>query len=101
MDAGLLTAAPTGRVRLPSPQRYEARLLTPDELEHLANTIRAPWRAMVLTAAYATLRIGEAAGLRRIDIDAHAGTLRVANSLVEVSGRLIEGRRRQRPGDGQ
>jgi len=90
MDAGLLAAAPTGSACLPRAQRHEARLLTPDELEHLASTIRPPWRAMVLTA-YATLRIGEAAGLRRIDIDVEAGTLRVANSLVEVSGRLIEG----------
>ena len=91
MDAGLVTAAPTGRIRLPRPQRYEARFLTPDELEHLAGIIRAPWRAMVLTAAYATVRIGEAAGLRRVDVDRLHGTLRVANSLVEVSGRLIEG----------
>ncbi len=91
VDARLIAAAPTGRVRLPRPQRYEARLLTPDELEHLANTLRVPWRAMVLTTAYATLRIGEAAGLRRVDVDPLHGTLRVANSLVEVSGRLIEG----------
>jgi integrase len=37
------------------------------------------------------LRIGEAAGLHRADIDPLAGTLKVANSLVEVHGRLVEG----------
>ncbi len=46
---------------------------------------------MVLTLAYATLRIGEAAGLRRTDLDVEAGTLRVASSVVEVGGKLIEG----------
>ncbi len=91
MDAGLIAASPTGDVCLPRPQHHEARLLTPVELEHLAASIRAPWRAMVLTLGYPTLRIGEGAGLRRIDIDVEAGTLRVANSLVEVSERLIEG----------
>ena len=64
VDAGLLAAAPTSRIRLPRRERYEARFLTAEELEHLAEVIREPWRAMVLTLAYATLRIGEAAGLR-------------------------------------
>jgi len=90
-DAGILAAAPTSRIGLPRPQRYEARFLTAVELEHLANVIRSPWRAMVLTTAYATLRIGEAAGLRRSDVDPGAGTLRVANNLVRVGGGIIEG----------
>ena len=46
---------------------------------------------MVLTLAYATLRVGEAARLRRADLDVEAGTLRVANNVVEVGGKLIEG----------
>jgi len=39
----------------------------------------------------ATLRIGEASGLRRSDIDIVAGTTRVANNVVEVAGKLHEG----------
>ena len=91
VDAGLLAAAPTSRIRLPRRERYEARFLTADELEHLAEVIREPWRSMVLALAYATLRIGEVAGLRRIDVDPAAGTLRVANNLVQVHSKLIEG----------
>jgi integrase len=91
VDAGLLAVAPTGRVRLPRRVRYEARFLTAAELERLADTIREPWRAMVLVTAYATLRIGEAAGLRRADVDLAAGTVRVANNLVWVRGQPIEG----------
>jgi integrase len=51
-----------------------------------------PVRAVLaLVMAWATLRIGEAAGLRRTGVDPLTGTLTVANSLVEVHGRLIEG----------
>ena len=46
---------------------------------------------MVLTMAWATLRIGEATGLRRSDVDVAAGTIRVANNVVEVAGKLNEG----------
>ena len=67
------------------------RFLTPVELELLADTITERYRSMVLTMAWATLRIGEAMGLRRSDLDLSAGTLRVANNLVEVAGRLHEG----------
>jgi integrase len=41
--------------------------------------------------AWATLRIGEAIGLRRSDLDLHRGRLRVANNVVEVAGKLHEG----------
>jgi integrase len=91
VDNGLIVANPAGRVRLPRLDRPEMGFLTPAELELLADTIDIGYRAMVLTMAWATLRIGEAAGLRRADVDAAAGTLRVANNLVEVSGRLHEG----------
>ena len=91
VDSGLLAANPASRVRLPRPQRFEAHFLTPDELELLASVIAPRYRAMVLVMAWGTLRIGEAAGLRRIDLDLAAGRLRVANNVVEVGSRLHEG----------
>jgi len=91
VDGALIIANPAARTRLPRLDRPEMRFLTPAELESLADTIDTRYRAMVLTMAWATLRIGEAAGLRRADVDAVAGTLRVANNLVEVSGRSHEG----------
>jgi len=91
VDEGLLPASPAQRVRLPRPRRYEARFLTPDELEALENAIAPAYRAMVLTMAWATLRLGEAAGLRRADLDLRSGRLRVANNLVEILGQLHEG----------
>ena len=91
VDTGLIAVNPAARVRLPRISRVEMRFLTPVELELLADTITERYRSMVLTMAWATLRIGEAMGLRRSDLDLAAGTLRVANNLVEVGGQLHEG----------
>jgi integrase len=91
VDLGLIVASPTERARLPRVSRAEMRFLTPAELERLADIIDERYRAMVLTMAWATLRIGEATGLRRSDVDLVAGTIRVANNVVEVAGKLHEG----------
>jgi integrase len=90
-DRELIAANPAERARLPRLARSEMRFLAPPELERLAVAMTERYRAMVLVMAYATLRIGEAAGLRRADLDLLAGTLRVANNLVELRGQLIEG----------
>jgi integrase len=91
VDNRLLAMNPSERIVLPRRQQFEARFLTPDELELLAATIHERSRAMVLVMAWATLRIGEAMGLRRIDLDLNVGRLRVANNLVEVAGKHYEG----------
>jgi integrase len=91
VDLGALAVTPATRIRLPRISRPEMRFLTPAELEHVATVIAARWRAMVLTMAWATLRMGEAAGLRRVDVDPVAGTVRVANNVTDVRGKLIEG----------
>ncbi|MCU1495996.1 MAG: Phage integrase [Acidimicrobiaceae bacterium] len=91
VDIRALNRNPSDRTRLPRRQRFEAKFLTADELEHLASTVEPRSRAMVLVMAWATLRIGEATGLRRSDIDLLTGRLRVANNVVEVAGTLHEG----------
>ena len=91
VDARRLNINPSDRTRLPRRQRFEARFLTADELECLASTVEPRSRAMVLVMAWATLRIGEATGLRKSDLDLHHGRLRVANNVVEVAGKLHEG----------
>ncbi len=91
VDTRGLSVDPSERTRLPRRQRFEARFLTPDELERLASMIDPRSQAMVLVMAWATLGIGEAIGLRRSDLDLQTGRLRVANNVVEVSGRLHEG----------
>jgi hypothetical protein len=44
------------------------------------------------------LRISEAAGLRRKDVDLAAGTIRIENNAVQVLGRVIEGPPKTRAG---
>jgi len=91
VDNRLIATNPSDRTAMPRRQQFEARFLTPDELELLADTIHADSRAMVLLMAWATLRIGEALGLRRLDLDLKARRMRIANNLVEVAGRRYEG----------
>jgi integrase len=49
----------------------------------LAGLIPARFRALVLLAAFSSLRYGELAALRRSDIDSQCGTITVRASLVE------------------
>ena len=98
VDNRMLPLNPSDRITLPRRQPFEARFLRPDELEMLASTVDESSRAAVLIMAWATLRIGEVLGLRRIDLDLNAGRLRVANNLVEVGSRLHEGPPKTRAG---
>ena len=91
VDSGLIGTNPAKGAKLPRRQQEEAHFLDTAELEFLADTIDVRYRAMVLVMAWATLRIGEAAGLRRRDLDLRAGRLTVANNVVEVAGKLHEG----------
>ena len=56
-----------------------------------ANTINPRYRALVLLAAYAGLRIGEMAALRVSDIDFLRRTLTVDEGVREPGGRLEVG----------
>jgi integrase len=91
VERGMLPANPARGVKLPRLVQLEASFLTTAELERLADAIDGRYRAMVLTMAWGTLRIGEAAGLRRVDVDIAAGSIRVANNVVQVRYRPVEG----------
>jgi integrase len=90
VERGIIAASPAKGVQLPRIVRTEARFLTPSELERLASAIQPRYRAMVLVM-WGTLRIGEASGLRRSDVNLDAGTIRIENNAVQVLGRPIEG----------
>ena len=56
---------------------------------HITDTGSAPWagyKALILVGAYAGLRWGEAAGLRRRDIDPLRSRIRVTGTAVQVRG---------------
>ena len=57
------------------------------------------YRALVLLAAFASLRWGEATALRRGDLDLEAGTVRIRAAFAErSSGELVLGPPRSRAG---
>ena len=49
------------------------------------------YRVLVLLAAFGSLRWGELAALRRYDVDADQGTVRVERSLMELRGGYLFG----------
>ena len=68
-------------IRAPS-----GRCSQPEEAIAIANTIDARWTTLVLVAAFAGLRWGELAELRRRDLDIERRTIRVDRAVVELAG---------------
>jgi integrase len=64
------------------------RFLSPDGIQHLADTIDAHHRTLILLAAYTGLRWGEAVGLHLDDLNLLGRTLTVSRTLSEVRGQL-------------
>lgn len=66
-------------------------VLTPGELDALAGHMPERFRALVMLAAWCSLRFGEAAELRRGDIDLEGGVVHVRRGVVRVNGQTITG----------
>ncbi len=88
---GLIPANPAAKARPPRPERKAPRVLNAMEVEALAAAIDPRFRAMVLLAAYAGLRLGECAALRRGRVDVLRRRVSVTEALAEVRGRLMLG----------
>ena len=88
VDADLLTKSPV-RIRtlgLDRVVRRERPTLDAAQLERLADTVPARYRVVVLLAGVVGLRWGEAVGLRIRDVDFLRRTLRIEQTVEEVSG---------------
>jgi integrase len=79
---------PATAVPLPTERQKPARYLSQAEVERLVDEMPRQYRALVLVGAYAGLRWGEAAGLRRRDIDPLRSRIRVSHTAVELRGRV-------------
>ena len=82
-----LATNPVAGIALPKVEREEMAFLEPGQVATLAEVIDSRFRAMVLTAAYGGLRLGEMGALRRSRIDLLRGRVDVVETLVEVGGR--------------
>ncbi|MFJ7910022.1 tyrosine-type recombinase/integrase [Kitasatospora sp. NPDC096204] len=77
----------------------ERPVLSVTEVFAVAGAITPRWRALVLIAAFTTLRFGELAALRRRDVDLEARVLRVRRNQAELySGRLYDKAPKSRAG---
>jgi integrase len=86
VDDGIVQRNPC-RVRGAGQDRSPERpVLSVGEVVALAKVMPERYRALVLLAAFGSLRWGELAALRRCDIDAEHGTIRVERSLTELAG---------------
>ena len=81
---GRLTTNLADAVPLPTERPRPARY--PSEVERLVAAMPRRYKALILVGAYAGLRWGEAAGLRRRDIDPLRSRIRVTGTAVQVRG---------------
>ena len=79
---------PATAIPLPTERQKPARYLSQIEVERLVDEMPRQYRALVLVGAYAGLRWGEAAGLRRRDIDPLRSRIHVVHTAVELRGRV-------------
>ncbi|WP_324164494.1 site-specific integrase [Amycolatopsis sp.] len=88
------------RVRGADREHPDARpVLTVAQVFELADRLPNRFRALVLLAAFTSLRWGEVTALRRCDIGEDASWIRISQALVEVPGRgLIVGPPKSRAG---
>ena len=65
-------------------KQRESVALSPGELSRLAESMPERWRAPTLVSGWCGLRVGEAAGLRRGDVDLDEELLRVAQTARHI-----------------
>ena len=84
----LLGRSPCRNVALPRVRPPDRVVLSPVELDQLADAVPSRYRALILVAGVLGLRWGEAVGLRVRDVDFLRRTVTVAQTVEEVGGQL-------------
>jgi integrase len=91
VDGGLLAISPASRIRLPKASTRPMHVLTPAEIERLAEAICPPYGTLIRFAAWAGLRFGELAGLKVGRLDLLSGKVAVVETITQVRGKLHTG----------
>jgi integrase len=91
VETGLIARSPCVLRGAGTERHPEMRIATPEQVASIAAAVGPRWEALVFVAAYAGLRWGELAGLRRRDVNLEAGSLTVVRQLTEVNGTLAFG----------
>jgi integrase len=90
VDAEAIARNPATRVPTPRIEQERPWVLTMDEVDALAEAVPDRYRALVLLAAYGSLRWSELVALRVDRLSPSRDRVRVVEKIVE-SGRLIRG----------
>lgn len=88
VEARIIGQSPCRTIRLPRIQRTEQQFLTVDEIERLVEAAPAPYRALILSAAYLGCRWGELAGLQRASLNLLKREVSIVGTLEDVKGRV-------------
>jgi integrase len=86
LQMGVVVGDPWVGVRVPRPVRHEMRFLDVGQVDDLAESVGPFYGALVFVLAYGGLRWGEAAGLRRRNVDLLARQVVVVEQLLELPG---------------
>ena len=88
----VMAADPSEGVTLPRARRAEAAMVlpTPDQVRALLDAAPAWFRVFIALAAFAGLRLGEAAGVQLGDVDFLRRMLRVARQIQRGPGGTVE-----------
>lgn len=90
VQAGHLRVSPCVGVELPRVALDEHTYLDHAEVSRLASAMPERYQALVLLLAYSGLRIGEAAALRKSNVNLLRGSVTVASTATEVRGHWAE-----------
>ena len=86
----MITRSPATKIPLPKSERGEMHVLTPEEIDRLADAVYPRYRALILTAGFTGLRWGELAALKVEHVDLLRKVVQVKQSLTEATGGRVE-----------
>jgi integrase len=91
-DAEIIAGNPAKRASRPLRYRgAKERIMTPEEVNRIADAVPDTYRPLILTLAWTGLRIGEAAGLRVKNLDLLRGRISFVEAVTVVGQDVIHG----------
>lgn len=91
VDVDLIGRSPCRSLKRPTVRSAEKVVVTPAQLHQLADAVGPSWRCLIYLGGAMGLRFGEAAALRRSDIDLQSAELTVQRTVTESAGRISFG----------
>lgn len=89
--SGIIDSNPCAFTQFPRRERYEPKILQPEEVDEIALAMPPRFKTMVYVLAYCGLRWGEMAALRRGRIDFENREINIFEAVSEAAGEVIWG----------